>query len=162
MSPECTSSRRASSLHLQACAVVPSVRDARSSKERHKSWHRDSRTLSKYGDYLVINVSSPNTPGLRSLQGRVELRTLLQRTLAECGAPLKLRHSNCIGKETQRCQPFSTPHADAHLAVARAIHPPSACTQRARSSSTSIAQDRAGPFERRSSVSSGRQALKNG
>lgn len=28
-------------------------------------------------DYLVINVSSPNTPGLRSLQGRQELENLL-------------------------------------------------------------------------------------
>jgi len=34
-------------------------------------------TLGKYGDYIVINVSSPNTPGLRSLQGREVLRDLL-------------------------------------------------------------------------------------
>lgn len=29
-------------------------------------------------DYLVINVSSPNTPGLRNLQGKKELETLLE------------------------------------------------------------------------------------
>ncbi|HSF29931.1 MAG TPA: quinone-dependent dihydroorotate dehydrogenase [Candidatus Tectomicrobia bacterium] len=29
------------------------------------------------GDYLVVNVSSPNTPGLRTLQGRAHLGTLL-------------------------------------------------------------------------------------
>ncbi len=51
------------------------------------------RALARYADYLVINVSSPNTPGLRVLQGRAELETLLgtvQPTLAEAvpsGAP---------------------------------------------------------------------------
>lgn len=32
-------------------------------------------------DYLVINVSSPNTPGLRNLQGQAELLNLLQQVL---------------------------------------------------------------------------------
>jgi len=32
-------------------------------------------------DYLVVNVSSPNTPGLRELQGREILATLLQRLM---------------------------------------------------------------------------------
>jgi dihydroorotate dehydrogenase len=32
-------------------------------------------------DYLVINISSPNTPGLRDLQGRTVLDTLLRRLL---------------------------------------------------------------------------------
>ncbi len=31
-------------------------------------------------DYLVINVSSPNTPGLRALQGRGPLEALIGRT----------------------------------------------------------------------------------
>ncbi len=33
-------------------------------------------------DYLVVNVSSPNTPGLRALQGRDPLRALLDGVLA--------------------------------------------------------------------------------
>lgn len=33
--------------------------------------------LACYADYLVINVSSPNTPGLRALQGKEPLRELL-------------------------------------------------------------------------------------
>ena len=37
--------------------------------------------LGPYADYLVINVSSPNTPGLRSLQQREPLRKLLSATL---------------------------------------------------------------------------------
>ncbi|CAK9266094.1 unnamed protein product [Sphagnum jensenii] len=39
-------------------------------------------TLSQYADYLVINVSSPNTPGLRKLQGRKQLQDLIKKVLA--------------------------------------------------------------------------------
>lgn len=41
--------------------------------------------LAPYADYLVVNVSSPNTPGLRSLQAVEELRPLLAavRTAAD-------------------------------------------------------------------------------
>ncbi|HEY4135150.1 MAG TPA: quinone-dependent dihydroorotate dehydrogenase [Alphaproteobacteria bacterium] len=35
-----------------------------------------------YADYLVCNISSPNTPGLRNLQGREQLKDLLTRVLA--------------------------------------------------------------------------------
>ena len=35
------------------------------------------RALGGFADYLVINVSSPNTPGLRALQGRAELDALV-------------------------------------------------------------------------------------
>ena len=41
------------------------------------------RALGKHGDYLVINVSSPNTPGLRNLQGRKQLATLVRAVQAE-------------------------------------------------------------------------------
>ncbi|RLN54151.1 hypothetical protein BBJ29_008180 [Phytophthora kernoviae] len=37
--------------------------------------------LGKYADYLVVNVSSPNTPGLRTLQGKIQLQELLVRVL---------------------------------------------------------------------------------
>ncbi|KAL7550376.1 hypothetical protein ACHAWF_013619 [Thalassiosira exigua] len=39
------------------------------------------RELGPYADYLVVNVSSPNTPGLRSLQRREPLRRLLSSAL---------------------------------------------------------------------------------
>nr|XP_060644317.1 dihydroorotate dehydrogenase (quinone), mitochondrial [Anolis sagrei ordinatus] len=39
--------------------------------------------LGPLADYLVVNVSSPNTPGLRTLQGKAELRLLLGKVLAE-------------------------------------------------------------------------------
>lgn len=38
--------------------------------------------LAPFADYLVINVSSPNTPGLRALQGREQLEALVARTRA--------------------------------------------------------------------------------
>jgi dihydroorotate dehydrogenase len=38
--------------------------------------------LGGYADYVTINVSSPNTPGLRDLQGRERLRDLIGRLLA--------------------------------------------------------------------------------
>ena len=37
--------------------------------------------LCPLADYLVCNVSSPNTPGLRSLQARAEIEALIQRVL---------------------------------------------------------------------------------
>ncbi|MGD1877147.1 MAG: quinone-dependent dihydroorotate dehydrogenase [Kiloniellaceae bacterium] len=43
--------------------------------------------LGPLADYLVINVSSPNTPGLRALQGRGELEDLLGRVLAALPDP---------------------------------------------------------------------------
>jgi dihydroorotate dehydrogenase len=36
-----------------------------------------TRRLAQYADYLVVNVSSPNTPGLRALQATEALRPLL-------------------------------------------------------------------------------------
>ena len=41
--------------------------------------------VSPYADYVVINVSSPNTPGLRDLQGEARLRTIL--AAVQAGAP---------------------------------------------------------------------------
>jgi dihydroorotate dehydrogenase len=40
-----------------------------------------TRRLGPLADYLVINVSSPNTPGLRALQGRAALGALIARVL---------------------------------------------------------------------------------
>ncbi|XP_053555425.1 dihydroorotate dehydrogenase (quinone), mitochondrial isoform X2 [Bombina bombina] len=39
------------------------------------------RELGPLADYLVINVSSPNTPGLRDLQGREQLYNLLDKVV---------------------------------------------------------------------------------
>lgn len=42
------------------------------------------RQLGPYGDYLVINVSSPNTPGLRDLQATESLEALLTGCQEAC------------------------------------------------------------------------------
>jgi len=53
------------------------------------------QTLYAYGNAFVVNVSSPNTPGLRSLQAGGEMRALLAKVaeardeLAAAGAPRK-------------------------------------------------------------------------
>ncbi len=47
-------------------------------------------TLGEFADYLVVNVSSPNTPGLRDLQGASELADILaavRAALAKLPAP---------------------------------------------------------------------------
>jgi len=43
------------------------------------------RLLRPYGDYFAVNVSSPNTPGLRSLQDRDQLAELVGALRAEAG-----------------------------------------------------------------------------
>lgn len=48
-----------------------------------------ARALAPYADYLVVNVSSPNTPGLRDLQSVESLRPILEhvRAAADEGVP---------------------------------------------------------------------------
>jgi dihydroorotate dehydrogenase len=41
------------------------------------------KTLGGYADYIVINISSPNTPGLRALQRREPIERLLKSALKE-------------------------------------------------------------------------------
>ncbi len=49
------------------------------STDRAADYVACSVALAPYVDYLVCNVSSPNTPGLRNLQGRTQLADLLKR-----------------------------------------------------------------------------------
>ena len=42
-------------------------------------YEKSARLLSPHADYLVVNVSSPNTPGLRNLQSVEKLGPLLSR-----------------------------------------------------------------------------------
>jgi dihydroorotate dehydrogenase len=39
-------------------------------------------TFAPYADYLTINISSPNTPGLRDLQGREAMNSLLHQVMS--------------------------------------------------------------------------------
>lgn len=46
-------------------------------------YRKSTRLLAPYADYLVVNVSSPNTPGLRDLQAVDKLEPLLQAVREE-------------------------------------------------------------------------------
>ncbi|KAI5076235.1 hypothetical protein GOP47_0008300 [Adiantum capillus-veneris] len=54
----------------------------KSTEDATSDYVQGVHTLSQYADYLVINVSSPNTPGLRKLQGRKQLKDLVKKVLA--------------------------------------------------------------------------------
>jgi dihydroorotate dehydrogenase len=49
--------------------------------------------VAESGDYFVVNVSSPNTPGLRELQGRDHLERILTRLKKAGAAPLLVKLS---------------------------------------------------------------------
>ncbi len=49
----------------------------RDSADAAADYAQGAQALAALADYLVINVSSPNTPGLRALQGRAELEGLI-------------------------------------------------------------------------------------
>ncbi|MGY4712078.1 quinone-dependent dihydroorotate dehydrogenase [Mycolicibacterium sp. CBM1] len=50
-----------------------------------------ARLLGPLADYLVVNVSSPNTPGLRDLQAVESLRPILSAVLAETSVPVLVK-----------------------------------------------------------------------
>jgi dihydroorotate dehydrogenase len=52
---------------------------------------KSARLLSPYADYLVVNVSSPNTPGLRSLQAVDRLGPLLEGVRGVADVPLLVK-----------------------------------------------------------------------
>ncbi|AIQ73626.1 quinone-dependent dihydroorotate dehydrogenase [Paenibacillus odorifer] len=54
-----------------------------SNEAAHEDYRQCIRTLYPYGDFFVVNISSPNTPGLRSLQHGSELAFLLAQVKEE-------------------------------------------------------------------------------
>lgn len=46
-------------------------------------------TFAPFADYITVNISSPNTPGLRDLQGREQLMDLLQQVMTTRNAATK-------------------------------------------------------------------------
>ena len=58
---------------------------ATSQELAHRDYGVATKTLAPVADYLVVNVSSPNTAGLRDLQQVDELRPILSAVLAEAG-----------------------------------------------------------------------------
>ncbi|OBZ15113.1 dihydroorotate dehydrogenase (quinone) [Bacillus sp. FJAT-27264] len=56
---------------------------ATSNEAAHEDYRQCIRTLYPYGDFFVVNISSPNTPDLRSLQHGSELSFLLAQVKEE-------------------------------------------------------------------------------
>jgi dihydroorotate dehydrogenase len=52
-------------------------------EEAYKDYQKCLRTLYSYGDFFVVNISSPNTPDLRNLQYGNELASLLSHVMDE-------------------------------------------------------------------------------
>jgi dihydroorotate dehydrogenase len=70
---------------------------------------RGVQALARYADYLVINVSSPNTPSLRALQGREPLAALIEAvkrarrdTCPEAPPPLLVKIAPDLQPEDKR------------------------------------------------------------
>ncbi|MBD2872808.1 quinone-dependent dihydroorotate dehydrogenase [Paenibacillus arenilitoris] len=55
-------------------------------EQAHEDYRTCIRDLYTYGDFFVVNISSPNTPDLRDLQHGEELRNLLGAVMEEMGA----------------------------------------------------------------------------
>ena len=57
-----------------------------------EDYRTSARLLSPYADYVAVNVSSPNTPGLRTLQSVESLRPILQAVQGEAaGKPILVK-----------------------------------------------------------------------
>jgi dihydroorotate dehydrogenase len=54
-------------------------------------YRASTRLVGPLASYLVVNVSSPNTPGLRDLQAVESLRPLLSAVLAETSTPVLVK-----------------------------------------------------------------------
>ena len=68
--------------------------------EAHKDYALSLELLAPLSDYAVINVSSPNTPGLRSLQGSIEIKKLINtlKDLPNC-PPLLIKIAPDLSNE---------------------------------------------------------------
>lgn len=65
-------------------------------EKAHEDYEACIRALYAHGDFFVVNISSPNTQGLRDLQHGEELRKLLQAVTAEMNS-----QSNRLGSQTK-------------------------------------------------------------
>lgn len=61
-------------------------------KDAVADYEKSAGLLAQYADYIAVNVSSPNTPGLRSLQEVASLRPILQAVIAKSlGKPVLVK-----------------------------------------------------------------------
>lgn len=72
------------------------------SADRFADYERGVARFAPLADYLTVNISSPNTPGLRNMQARESLAELLSRVIAAraaSAAPIFLKIAPDLGEE---------------------------------------------------------------
>ena len=77
--------RQLKKAHRTPIPVGANVGANKNSDDRIGDYETGIREVAPYADYITINISSPNTPGLRGLQDKSALEDLLAR----CGAAIK-------------------------------------------------------------------------
>ncbi len=84
-----------------SCIVGVNLGANKDTVDRVADYQQGIAALAPHADYLVINVSSPNTPGLRALQQRSELAELLARVgeVPRSGVPLVLKIAPDIDRD---------------------------------------------------------------
>lgn len=66
----------------------------------YEDYRTSARLLAPHADYLAVNVSSPNTPGLRSLQSVEALEPILQAVIQEAkGKPVLVKIAPDLANE---------------------------------------------------------------
>lgn len=65
------------SLHANKLLGINLGKNKTSAADCHDDYIEGIETLGPLADYIVINISSPNTPGLRNLQSRAPIEKLL-------------------------------------------------------------------------------------
>ncbi|HEU4701535.1 MAG TPA: quinone-dependent dihydroorotate dehydrogenase [Conexibacter sp.] len=73
-----------------AGVVGVNVGKTRSAEDADADYRESVRTLARHADYLVLNVSSPNTPGLRDMQAVDRLTELIAAVRGELDRPVPL------------------------------------------------------------------------
>jgi dihydroorotate dehydrogenase len=80
--------------------VGANVGKNRDAEDAAADYEKGVGAVTPFADYIVMNVSSPNTPGLRGLQARAPIEDLLRRALAARAhaAPAPLRPPPLLAK----------------------------------------------------------------
>ena len=69
-------------------------------KDAVADYEKSASLLAPYADYIAVNVSSPNTPGLRSLQEVSSLRPILEAVIAKSlGKPVLVKIAPDLAEE---------------------------------------------------------------
>ncbi|KAJ1626075.1 dihydroorotate oxidase [Pavlovales sp. CCMP2436] len=84
----------------KSCVLGINLGKNKSTEDAAADYEAAMARLGGAADYIVVNVSSPNTPGLRALQARSELEALLTRMVKARDAlpPLKLSAHSPVGQ----------------------------------------------------------------